>query len=299
MRRLPSHKVRACYDEISAANYDPRLRHHDTGTLEHLTCTAMPRFGSTSLPSPNSAAPRAASSSSTWRPICAVLASLAFSRRGGAGCRAVDFRSVHVCAWRPVQPSPTACASRTARHAVRAALAVVFGRISRRAFHNSNWVTSLYAFRYGNGRGGAWLSTWFRACCPLAARHPTPLYGCLRHLRPAGAIGLLYGDVQFLLFPLPIGIKARYLVANIRAHRRGHALWPGAPVRVFALGGALAGLLYVRWAPRRRAPVRAQRELVRPAQRLLPLKRRRAAPQIPGLHAISGAHRQVRRPGTA
>ena len=54
-----------------------------------------------------------------------------------------------------------------------------------------------------------------------------------------------------MLFPLPIGIKARYLaviyalvaVANVSARRELYA---------FAqLGGALAGLLYVRMAPRR------------------------------------------------
>jgi membrane associated rhomboid family serine protease len=64
------------------------------------------------------------------------------------------------------------------------------------------------------------------------------------------AIGLLYGDTQFLLF-FVIGIKARYLVA-IYALITVAMLFGQQRMYAFAqLGGALAGLLWVRMAPRR------------------------------------------------
>ena len=64
------------------------------------------------------------------------------------------------------------------------------------------------------------------------------------------AFGVLYGDLQFTLFPIPIAIKAKYLagiymliaVAQLFGASRAYALGQ--------LGGALAGYLYIRFAPR-------------------------------------------------
>ncbi|MDR3798796.1 MAG: DUF1751 domain-containing protein, partial [Terracidiphilus sp.] len=57
-------------------------------------------------------------------------------------------------------------------------------------------------------------------------------------------------DTQFMLFPLPIGIKARYLVI-IYALISIAMLFTEQKMYAFAqLGGALAGLLFVRTAPR-------------------------------------------------
>ena len=166
-------------------------------------------------------------------------------------------------------------------------------------FHNSNWVTSLYAVSV-LGTAAAALALYVVAgtLAPSLLGSPFPLYGCFGGIFGLlAAIGLLYGDVQFMLFPLPIGIKARYLVDYLRAHRGRHALWPGAAVRLCATGRG-AG------RPALRAPgaaargfLRAQRELVRPAQPLLPLEAPPRGPQIRGLHAPPGPHRQVRRPG--
>ncbi len=72
------------------------------------------------------------------------------------------------------------------------------------------------------------------------------------------AFAVLYGDQEFMLFPLPFMIRAKYLVAILifislagafqgmgPAHR-------GESVAYFAhLGGALFGWLYVRFLPRR------------------------------------------------
>jgi len=64
-------------------------------------------------------------------------------------------------------------------------------------------------------------------------------------------IGALYGDTEFMLFPLPISIKARY-IAIIYALITVAWLFGGERMYAFAqLGGAVAGLLYVRLAPRR------------------------------------------------
>jgi hypothetical protein len=64
------------------------------------------------------------------------------------------------------------------------------------------------------------------------------------------AIGVLYGDTQFLLF-FAIGIKARYLAA-IYALITFAMLFGPSRMNAFAqLGGALAGLIYIKMAPRR------------------------------------------------
>src|SRR5579863_6786990 len=64
-------------------------------------------------------------------------------------------------------------------------------------------------------------------------------------------IGFLYGDTEFMLFPLPISIKARY-IAIIYALVTVAWLFGDQKMYAFSqLGGALAGILYARSAPRR------------------------------------------------
>jgi membrane associated rhomboid family serine protease len=65
------------------------------------------------------------------------------------------------------------------------------------------------------------------------------------------AFGVLYGDLEFMMFPLPMTMKAKYLVmvymliavASVFSANRVYAL--------AQLGGALAGYLYIKAAPRR------------------------------------------------
>ena len=78
-----------------------------------------------------------------------------------------------------------------------------------------------------------------------------PLYGCMGGIFGLlVAIGVLYGDVQFLLF-FTIGIKARYLAA-IYALITFAMLFGQNRMYAFAqLGGGLAALLFIRMAPRR------------------------------------------------
>jgi membrane associated rhomboid family serine protease len=118
-------------------------------------------------------------------------------------------------------------------------------------YHSSNWVMGLYVFSV---LGTATASTAIYACAGTLgfATAGYPISGCIGGIFGLlVAIGLLYGDVQFMLFPLPIGIKARYLVA-IYALISIAMLFGEQRMYAFAqLGGALGGLAYLRLVPRR------------------------------------------------
>src|ERR1035438_159164 len=117
--------------------------------------------------------------------------------------------------------------------------------------HSESWVTGLYTVAV---LGTAAAATAMDACSHTLGYSlgVIPLYGCFGGIFGLlVAIGMLYGDVQFMLFPLPMGIKARYLVA-IYALVAVAMLFGEQRLYAFAqLGGALAGLLYIRLAPRR------------------------------------------------
>ena len=122
-------------------------------------------------------------------------------------------------------------------------------------YHGANWVYGLY-FASVVGTALAALAIYAIAGAFSSIVFAVPLYGCFGGIFGLlAAIGLLYGDTEFILFPLPIGIKARYLaiiyglvaVAMLFGQQRFYA---------FAqLGGALAGLIYARRAPRRQRGV--------------------------------------------
>jgi membrane associated rhomboid family serine protease len=116
--------------------------------------------------------------------------------------------------------------------------------------HSSAWVNGLYAVSVV---GTVLAATAIYACSgtlgytlPLVA-----LFGCFGGIfGMLAAIGTLYGDTEFLLF-FTIGIKARYMVV-IYALISIAMLFGQQRMYAFAqLGGALAGWLYVRMAPRR------------------------------------------------
>jgi len=118
------------------------------------------------------------------------------------------------------------------------------------SFHGSTWVNGLYAVSV-LGTAAAALVIYL-CSAPLGyAINSVALYGCFGGIfGMLVVIGTLYGDMEFLLF-FTIGIKARYMaviygliaVAMLFSQQRMYA---------FAqLGGALAGWLYVRLAPRK------------------------------------------------
>lgn len=117
-------------------------------------------------------------------------------------------------------------------------------------FRGSTWVTGLYA--------SAVLGTVITAAAiwQFADKigHPVeavPLYGCMGGIFGLlVAIGVLYGDTEFLMF-FVINIKARYLAA-IYALIAFAMLFGQSRLYAFAqLGGGVAGLLFVQFAPRR------------------------------------------------
>lgn len=116
--------------------------------------------------------------------------------------------------------------------------------------HGSRWVMSLYAVSVLGAAITAILI--YIVGMKLGSPGPlVPIYGCLGGIFGLlTAIGVLHGEVQFQLM-FVIGIKAKYLaiiyglvaVAQTFGEQRIYA---------FAqLGGALAAILYVRYAPRR------------------------------------------------
>jgi membrane associated rhomboid family serine protease len=142
--------------------------------------------------------------------------------------------------------------------------------------HTPSWVTGLYAASV-LGTASAALAIYAVGGTLGIALLPIPLYGCFGGIFGIlVAIGALYGDTEFLLF-FTIGIKARYLavlyglisIAMLFGQQRMYA---------FAqLGGALAGLLFIRLAPRRGFTFVFSERLYGLRNRYYRWKRRRAA----------------------
>ena len=116
--------------------------------------------------------------------------------------------------------------------------------------HSSTWVNGLFAVSV---LGTALAATAIYACSiPLGYALPMlALSGCFGGIFGLlAAIGILYGDMEFLLF-FTIGMKARYM-AVVFALISIAMLFGEQRMYAFAqLGGALAGWFYIRLAPRR------------------------------------------------
>jgi len=142
--------------------------------------------------------------------------------------------------------------------------------------HTPSWVTGLYAASVV-GTAAAALAIYAVGSTLGLAPLQISLYGCFGGIFGIlVAIGVLYGDTEFLLF-FTIGIKARYLaviyglisIAMLFGQQRMYA---------FAqLGGALAGLLFIRLAPRRGFTFVFSERLYGLRNRYYRWKRRRAA----------------------
>jgi Rhomboid family len=118
------------------------------------------------------------------------------------------------------------------------------------AYRGESWVMGLYT--------AAVIGTALTAAAIYDAAdkfgHPieqVPLYGCMGGIfGMLIAIGVLYGETEFMMF-FVINIKAKYL-AMIYALIAFAMLFGQSRLYAFAqLGGALAGLLFIRFAPRR------------------------------------------------
>jgi membrane associated rhomboid family serine protease len=142
--------------------------------------------------------------------------------------------------------------------------------------HSPSWVTGLYATSIG-GTAAAAVVIYAISSTLGATDGVVPLFGCFGALfGMIVAIGVLYGDMEFLLF-FTIGIKARYLavlyclisIAMLFTQQRMYA---------FAqLGGALGGLLFIRLRPQRGVTFVFSERLYALRNRYYRWKRRRAA----------------------
>lgn len=112
--------------------------------------------------------------------------------------------------------------------------------------HGDRWLIELFAI----SAVGAGLASVLMAV--LVHNLYVPLNGCWGAIFGLLiAFGVLYAETEFMMFPLPIMIKAKYLVAVYLLIALAMLF---STSRVFALaqlGGALFGYLYIRFAPRR------------------------------------------------
>jgi membrane associated rhomboid family serine protease len=146
-------------------------------------------------------------------------------------------------------------------------------------FHNANWVMGLYAASVlGAALAGLALYAVSSATGSSLLGTGVQLTGCFGGIFGLlAAIGLLYGDMQFLLFPLPIGIKARYLVIIYVLIAFASLFGQGRMAAFSELGGGLAGLVFVRMAPRRGVSFAMSERWYGLRNRYYRWKRRRAA----------------------
>jgi membrane associated rhomboid family serine protease len=92
------------------------------------------------------------------------------------------------------------------------------------------------------------------------------------------SFAVLYGDLEMLMFPLPIGIKARYLVIAYMLLDLALLLNGGPPFTYFTiLAGALVGYVYSKYAPRRAFSINVSDRWFNMRNQYYRWKRRRAA----------------------
>src|SRR5271170_97805 len=112
--------------------------------------------------------------------------------------------------------------------------------------HGSRWLAEIY-FVSALGAGLAAMALY--AAMPAAGGGLTGCYGGIFGLLIA--FGILYADLEFMMFPLPFMIKAKYLVAVYLLISLA-MLFSAQRAFAFAqLGGALFGYIYIKMAPRR------------------------------------------------
>jgi len=142
--------------------------------------------------------------------------------------------------------------------------------------HSESWISGLYWVSV-LGTSAAALVLYLAGHALHLAVFGLPLAGCFGGIFGLlTAIGVLYGDTEFLMFFL-IGIKARYLVA-IYALIAIAMLFGSQRLYAFAqLGGALAGWMWARHAPRRGVGFTLSESLYAVRNRYYRWKRRRAA----------------------
>lgn len=129
-----------------------------------------------------------------------------------------------------------------------------------------NMLTLWFVGSYLEGAlGGRWLrEIYFFSVVGAALSSIAIAYAGLFHLQPLSpfigasggifgiliAFAMLFGDQEFFMFPLPVSIKAKYLVAIYILLALAGLFGQQAGTSIAHLGGALFGFLYVKFAPR-------------------------------------------------
>ena len=142
--------------------------------------------------------------------------------------------------------------------------------------YGTRWVTELYFVSVV----GAALTAILIAYTHLFHMSPAQtIYGAM-----GGIFGLLIawavlmGDQKFFMFPLPISIRAKYLVAvYILIALASVFQGPSGILSLASLGGALFGYIYIKMAPRRGYAVAATERAFSIRNGYYRWKRRRAA----------------------
>jgi membrane associated rhomboid family serine protease len=138
--------------------------------------------------------------------------------------------------------------------------------------HGSRWLAELF-FVSVFGAGLAALLLYL-----AMPQYAAPLYACWGGIFGLlAAIGVLYADTPFMMFPLPITIKAKYLVAVYMLIALAMLFSEQKIVAFSQLGGALFGFLYIKFSPRRGFAIAGSETLFGLRNRYYRWKRRRAA----------------------
>ena len=138
--------------------------------------------------------------------------------------------------------------------------------------HGPRWLAEIFFFSvFGAGL----------AAVALYLFSPNPgmmLYGCYGGIFGLLiAFGVLYADMEFMMFPLPMSIKAKYLVAVYMLIALA-MLFSAEKVYAFSqLGGALFGYIYIKMAPKRGFAFAGSEGMYGLRNRYYRWKRRRAA----------------------
>ena len=138
--------------------------------------------------------------------------------------------------------------------------------------HGSRWLGEIFFVSVlGSALAGV-------ALAAATGEQSVLLYGCWGGIFGLLiAFGVLYADLEFMMFPLPFMIKAKYLVAVYLLIVLA-MLFSGERLYAFSqLGGALFGFLYIKFAPRRGFAFAGTESLFGLRNRYYRWKRRRAA----------------------
>lgn len=138
--------------------------------------------------------------------------------------------------------------------------------------HGSRWVAEIF---FISVLGAALVALAIAAVFPSVEM---PLYGCYGGIFGLLIVfGVLYADMEFMMFPLPFMIKAKYLVAVYMLIALAMLFSAEKAFAFSQLGGALAAWLYIKFAPRRGFATASSESWFGLRNRYYRWKRRRAA----------------------